>query len=122
MSIAVRRYMSAATRDHVIEKGERKGDDTYSSTVLFLVLLKYNTCPVLPGMGSKFHLIDKLTDDAPTRCEKEMERCLRPLTADRRISELVTTAKLQGEAMEIDAAWKDSKGRPGFRKFTLPLG
>ena len=122
MSIAARRMISAATRDYVMERGERQADDTYSSTVLFLVTLRYNSSPVLMGLGSKFHLIDKLTDDATIRCEKEMERCLRPLTANRRITDLLTTARVENDVMLIDVSWRDSKGRSGSRKFTLPLG
>lgn len=121
MSSPRRRAVNPATRDWTLVKGERVGDASYVSSVIFLITLQYNSSPVLPGLGSKFHLINKITPDLSARCKKEVERCLLPLTGNRKISDVETTVTVVEQSVSIAVTWRDRQGDRKEQKFTFTV-
>lgn len=122
--LLLNRRLDPATQDFVMEKGERVVDETMLSQVLFFVSLRYNSSPLYPGMGSKFHEIQKVTEDIDVVIQQEVERCLQPLTDQELISNVETTVKVTSrpaadELIEVDIAFKDASGRAGRASFAL---
>lgn len=120
----ITRVIDPVTRDWVMVKGERQRDPTPLSQVLFLVTLEFNSSPAFPGMGSKFHLIGKITEDIDTVLSQEAERCLKPLTDANIIKDLKTTVTVTEQPaaetlIEMVIEFKDAAGRPDKATFTV---
>jgi hypothetical protein len=118
------RVIDPDSRDWVMVKGERKVDPTLLSQVLFLIALEFNSSPAFPGLGSKFHLIGKITEDIDTVLSQEAERCLKPLTDANVIKDLNTKVTITEQPaaetlIEMLIEFKDAAGRPAQVVFTV---
>jgi len=98
----ISRAIDPDTRDYTLVKGERKVDATLQSQVLFFMLLEENSSPAFPGMGSRFHKMQKITDDFDIELQQETERCLKPLLDAGLISELSPTVTITEHANAPD--------------------
>jgi hypothetical protein len=120
----ITRVLDPVSRDWVMERGERLLDSTARSQVLILVALEYNSSPAFPGLGSKYHLIPKITDDLDVQLDQETTRCLAPLVDEQVISGVstVTTVTEQPGAetlVETTISYRDAAGVPDSVTFTV---
>ncbi len=122
--LKLNRRLDPTVQDHVMVKGEREIDETPTSQVVFFITLRFNSSPMYPGMGSKFHEIQKVTEDIDVVIQQEVDRCLKPLTDAQIITDIVTTVTVTerpaaDELIEVDIAFKDASGRAGAASFEL---
>lgn len=120
----VSRLIDSKTRDWVMEKGQRKLDSTPSSQVLFFMALKHKSSAAFPNMGSRFHLIDKVTEDIDVVLQQEVDRCLEPLTSTGVVKDVVTTVTVYSnpaadDYILMDVAFKDAAGQPDKVAFAV---
>ncbi len=120
----ITRVIDAKTRDWKMVKGERQVDPTKLSQVLFLLTLQYNSSPAFPGMGSKLHLLNKVTEDIDTQLSQEVERALRPLTESGEIKNLETAVTVEERPaldplITMDITYEDAAGRPEKTTFQV---
>lgn len=132
----ITRRIDATLKDWVLVNGERQLDDGLLSQVYFFVALEYNSSPAFPGWGSKFHQMDKVTEDFDVLLQQEAERCLKPLTDSgviKNLNPIVYIVDRAGrkrppddiqnvrddEKIMLDIEYEDAAGRPGKNTFEV---
>lgn len=118
------RRIDPTSRDWTLVNGQRAEDTTMTTSVMFLLRLRYNSSPALPEAGSKLHELDKITEDLPERIEVEVARTLRPLIDSNQISNLATTTTVTERPgaenfVEVKVQFQDSRGDPQTAAFGL---
>lgn len=132
----ISRKIDPVTKDNVLVAGQRERDDTVLSQVYFFVALEYNSSPAFPGWGSKFFMMDKITDDFDVLLQQEAERCLKPLSEPGHIKNIVPTVMIQNSAgvkreatdiqnvgidekILLEIAYEDAAGQPDKATFEV---
>ncbi len=132
----ISRKIDADTKDWVLTLGQRETDDTLLSQVYFFVTLEYNSSAAFPGWGSKFHEMNKITEDFDVLLQQEVERCLKPLSEPGHIKNVVSTVSIRSaggakrpavdiqnvsidERIVLDIAYEDAAGREDQASFEV---
>lgn len=110
--LRTRRWIDAATRDYVVEGGQLKQDDGFTSKVVLALGTKLGSCQVLPSFGSRLHEIKYADERGRKLAEAYARLALVHLTEE--IQDLTITATLPG-AGRIDLVIEGRKGTRGFR-------
>lgn len=96
------------TGDYGVDAGDIQQDGTETSTVLWLLRTQRGSCLVYPNAGNRLARITKLDGAATEREAKQAaEEALAPLVAQKRISDLVVEAQVEGSAMVLTVAFTD---------------
>lgn len=92
MTAKIRRYISPATHDYVVDAGGLKGDTGYTSQVVLALGTQRGTCQVAPEFGSRIHTIRKADETGRKLCEKYAVEALPHVAA--KVKSLTATATL----------------------------
>lgn len=118
--VAGRTTIEPEMLDYLIQNGAPREDETHTSTVVLLLLLRRGSCPVAPELGNRmFEELQKLGDGAERQAEAFAREALLPLTRPRAITDLQVTAPVVDGRLCLDVDFKDKDGRP--RSLRLPI-
>lgn len=90
---ARRRWIDPQTGDYVVENGGPRADDTRASKVVLRLRMRRGSCPVLPTLGSRLHLITSNVPGA-TRLAKAYGR--------EALKDLITSGEIRD--VEVEAS------------------
>ena len=91
--------------------------------MLFLLDHKRGTSVAYPTLGAAFHEITKVLNTTPKAVELAAESALSPLSEDRRIYDVVPSAKDEGGGkVSLDLQWTDSRSRENEGRLRITVG
>jgi phage gp46-like protein len=116
-----RRWIDAATKDFLVEGGDYKQDDGFTSKVVLALGTKLGTCQANPKLGSRLHEIQKVDDRGRRLAESYALMAVQHLSGE--IKDLKVTAEL--DKKYPGAIFITVSGRKGtqavFAKYTAKV-
>lgn len=92
VSVRLRRYIDPKTRDYVVDGGQLRQDDGFTSKVVLALATRLGSALAFPEFGSRLHEIKRADEQGRRLAEKHALKALAHL--EREIGELKVDAKL----------------------------
>lgn len=122
---AIRRTIDPATRDYVAVAGDYQDDgSSVKSKALFLWRLQRGSAAAFPALGSRFHLIETVSEAGLRAAEKYAREAWTPLVEDREMTIISITAS-KGQkpgVISLRGEYRDRAGHPDVLGHSVLVG
>lgn len=120
--------LSTKTLDYVLVKGQREGDPTYASEIVFRLTHARGSSPLWPSLGARFEELSKMTGpearqgDIARAVEQMADEAVADLINDRRILDWQSRAeRVDTNTVHLEVKWRDTKGTLNTRRLNITV-